>query len=111
MPGQDPSKIKMGTIEEEEKDISMQGTVILGIDPDAGQVVFFRDISIEGEDATLTAYLATDGNLNKSLELGELKAMSGSFNLPVPFGTDTTPYNTVIIRNPKSKKKMAVIEL
>ncbi|MBD2579941.1 hypothetical protein [Oscillatoria sp. FACHB-1406] len=111
MPGQDPSKIKMGTIEEEEKDISMQGKVILGIDPDGGRVVFFRDIDIETEDTKLTAYLATDGNLNKSLELGELKAMNGSFNLPVPDGIDTAPYNTVIIRNPKSKKKMAVVEL
>ncbi|MBW4621577.1 MAG: hypothetical protein KME17_19720 [Cyanosarcina radialis HA8281-LM2] len=108
--GQDPDEIKMGTVDEEESG-KVQGTVILGIDPEGGKVVFFEDFSIEGSPKDTVAYLAEDGNLNKSIELGELKEKSGSFRLPLPEGTDTIPYNTVVLRSKSSKKKIATIEL
>ena len=52
----------------------------------------------------LTAYLATDGDITKSIDLGELDHKSPSFKLPTPLGTDTLPYNTVVLsdQNPGS---------
>ena len=111
MSGQDPSEIKMATIDEEQKGATFSGTVILAIDIEAGEVVFFRDFLIEDYKGELTAYLATDGNITKSIDLGELKHKSGSFKLPIPMGTDTSPYNTLVLRDEKSKKKIVTIEL
>jgi hypothetical protein len=111
MSGQDPSEIKMATVDEEQKGAKFSGTVILAIDTEAGEVVFFRDFLIEDYKGELTAYLATDGNITKSIDLGELKHKSGSFKLPIPLGTDTSPYNTVVLRDEKSKKKIVTIEL
>jgi hypothetical protein len=111
MSGQDPSEIKMATVDEEQKGATFSGTVILAIDIEAGEVVFFRDFLIEDYKGELTAYLATDGNITKSIDLGELKHKSGSFKLPIPMGTDTSPYNTLVLRDEKSKKKIVTIEL
>lgn len=111
MSGQDPSEIKMATVDEEQKGATFSGTVILAIDTEAGEVVFFRDFLIEDYKGELTAYLATDGNITKSIDLGELKHKSGSFKLPIPLGTDTSPYNTLVLRDEKSKKKIVTIEL
>ena len=112
MSGQDPSEIKMATVHEEEKGATFSGTVILAIDVEgSGEVVFFRDFLIEDYKGELTAYLATDGNITKSIDLGALKHKSGSFKLPIPLGTDTSPYNTVVLRDEKSKKKVVTIEL
>ena len=109
--GQDPSEITMATVDEERKGATFSGTVILGIDPEGGAVVFFRDFLIEDYKGELTAYLATDGNITKSIDLGELKHKSGSFKMPIPLGTDTSPYNTLVLRDEKSKKKIVTIEL
>jgi hypothetical protein len=79
--------------------------------PRGGEVVFFRDFLIEDYKGELTAYLATDGNITKGIDLGALKHKSGSFKLPIPLGTDTSPYNTVVLRDEKSKKKVVTIEL
>ncbi|AFZ07906.1 hypothetical protein Osc7112_3539 [Oscillatoria nigro-viridis PCC 7112] len=111
MSGQDPSEIKMATVDEEEKGATFSGTVILAIDVEGGEVLFFRDFLIEDYKGELTAYLATDGNITKSIDLGELKHKSGSFKLPIPLGTDTSPYNTVVLRDEKSKKKIVTVEL
>ncbi|MEG3909381.1 hypothetical protein [Microcoleus sp. Pol12B5] len=111
MSGQDPSEIKMATVDEEEKGATFSGTVILAIDAEAGEVVFFRDFLIEDYKGELTAYLATDGNITKSIDLGEVKHKSSSFKLPIPLGTDTSPYNTVVLRDEKSKKKVVTIKL
>jgi hypothetical protein len=112
MSGQDPSEIKMATVDEEQKGATFSGTVILAIDSEeGGEVVFFRDFLIEHYKGELTAYLATDGNITKSIDLGALKHKSGSFKLPIPLGTDTSPYNTVVLRDEKSKKKVVTIEL
>jgi len=111
MSGQDPSEIKMATVDEEQKGATFSGTVILAIDIEAGEVVFFKDFLIEDYKGELTAYLATDGNITKSIDLGELKHKSGSFKLPIPLGTDTSPYNTLVLRDEKSKKKIVTIEL
>ena len=111
MSGQDPSEIKMATVDEEEKGATFSGTVILAIDAEGGEVVFFRDFLIEDYKGELTAYLATDGNITKGIDLGALKHKSGSFKLPIPLGTDTSPYNTVVLRDEKSKKKVVTIEL
>ncbi|MEG5032362.1 hypothetical protein [Microcoleus sp. AT3-D2] len=112
MSGQDPSEIKMATVDEEQKGATFSGTVILAIDDtEGGEVVFFRDFLIEDYKGELTAYLATDGNITKSIDLGELKHNSSSFKLPIPLGTDTSPYNTVVLRDEKSKKKIVTIEL
>ncbi len=46
MSGQDPSEITMATVDEERTGATFSGTVILGIDPEGGAVVFFRDILI-----------------------------------------------------------------
>jgi hypothetical protein len=111
MSGQDPSEIKMATVDEEQKGAKFSGTVILAIDSEGGEVVFFRDFLIEDYKGEFTAYLATDGNIAKSIDLGELKHKSGSFKLPIPLGTDTSPYNTVVLRDEKSKKKVVTIDL
>ena len=111
MSGQDPSEIKMATVDEEQKGAKFSGTVILAIDTEAGEVVFFRDFLIEDYQGELTAYLATDGNIAKSIDLGELKHNTSTFKLPIPLGTDTSPYNTVVLRDEKSKKKIVTIEL
>jgi hypothetical protein len=111
MSGQDPSEIKMATVDEEQKGATFSGTVILAIDIEAGEVVFFKDFLIEDYKGELTAYLATDGNITKSIDLGEIKHKSGSFKLPIPLGTDTSPYNTLVLRDEKSKKKIVTIEL
>ncbi|MEG4810261.1 hypothetical protein QUA82_20975 [Microcoleus sp. F8-D3] len=112
MSGQDPSEIKMATVDEEEKGATFSGTVILAIDVEgAGEVLFFRDFLIEDYKGELTAYLATDGNITKSIDLGPLKHKSNSFKLPIPLGTDTSPYNTVVLRDEKSKKKIVTIDL
>ena len=112
MSGQDPSEIKMATVHEEEKGATFSGTVILGIDVEgAGEVLFFRDFLIEDYKGELTAYLATDGNITKSIDLGELKHKSSTFKLQIPLGTDTSPYNTVVLRDEKSKKKIVTIKL
>ncbi|MEG4346928.1 hypothetical protein QUB70_27155 [Microcoleus sp. A003_D6] len=113
MSGQDPSEIKMATVDEEQKGATFSGTVILAIDVEgSGEVLFFKDFLIEDYKGELTAYLATDGNITKSIDLGELKKhKSGSFKLPIPLGTDTSPYNTVVLRDEKSKKKIVTIEL
>ena len=111
MSGQDPSEIKMATVDEEQKGATFSGTVILAIDVEGGEVLFFRDFLIEDYQGELTAYLATDGNITKSIDLGELKHKSGSFKLPIPLGTDTSPYNTVVLRDEKSQKKIVTIEL
>jgi hypothetical protein len=112
MSGQDPSEIKMATVDEEQKGATFSGTVILAIDAEGGEVVFFRDFLIEDYQGELTANLATDGNIAKSIDLGELKHnKSGSFKLPIPLGTDTSPYNTVVLRDQKNKKKIVTIEL
>jgi len=112
MSGQDPSEIKMATVDEEEKGATFSGTVILGIDVEgAGEVLFFRDFLIEDYKGELTAYLATDGNITKGIDLGTLKHKSNSFKLPIPLGTDTSPYNTVVLRDEKSKKKVVTIKL
>jgi hypothetical protein len=66
---------------------------------------------IEDYKGELTAYLATDGNITKGIDLGALKHKSGSFKLSIPLGTDTSPYNTVVLRDEKSKKKIVTIEL
>ena len=112
MSGQDPSEIKMATVDEEQKGATFSGTVILAIDSEqGGEVVFFRDFLIEDYKGELTAYLATDGNITKGIDLGALKHKSGSFKLPIPLGTDTSPYNTVVLRDEKSKKKIVTIKL
>ncbi|PSB05705.1 hypothetical protein C7B69_25000 [filamentous cyanobacterium Phorm 46] len=111
MSGQDPSEIKMATVDQEQKGATFSGTVILAIDSEGGEVVFFRDFLIENYKGELTAYLATDGNITKSIDLGELKHKSSSFKLPIPLGTDTSPYNTVVLRDEKSKKKIVTINL
>lgn len=112
MSGQDPSEIKMATVHEEEKGATFSGTVILGIDVEgAGEVLFFRDFLIEDYKGELTAYLATDGDIRKSIDLGELDHKNPSFRLPIPLGTDTSPYNTVVLSDKKSKKKILTINL
>ena len=112
MSGQDPSEIKMATVDEEQKGATFSGTVILAIDVEgAGEVLFFRDFLIEDYKGELTAYLGTDGNITKGIDLGPLKHKSDSFKLPIPLGTDTSPYNTVVLRDEKSKKKVVTIEL
>ncbi|MBE9094730.1 hypothetical protein [Tychonema sp. LEGE 07203] len=111
MSGQDPSEIKMATVDEEKKGAAFSGTVILAMDAEGGEVVFFRDFLIEDYQGELTAYLATDGNLTKSIDLGELKHKVPSFKMPIPMGTDTSPYNTVVLRDEKSKKKILTIDL
>ncbi|MCU0542312.1 MAG: hypothetical protein MUE44_08980 [Oscillatoriaceae cyanobacterium Prado104] len=111
MDGQDPADILMGNIDEEESSVVVHGTAILGIDPDGGSAVLFKDFELTNSQVKLSAYLATDGNLNKSLELGELKEHRETFTMSIPLGTDTSPYNTVVLRDAKSKKKVAVIEL
>lgn len=111
MDGQDPADIKMGNIDEEESSVVTHGTAILGIDPDGGEALLFKDLKVTNSQVKLIAYLATDGNLNKSIELGELKENRGTVKIAIPLGTDTSPYNTVVLRDEKSKKKVAVIEL
>ncbi len=112
MSGQDPSEIKMATVDEEQKGATFSGTVILAIDSEqGGEVVFFRDFLIEDYKGELTAYLATDGNITKSIDLGELDHKNPSFRLPIPLGTDTSPYNTVVLSDKKSKKKILTINL
>ncbi|MBD1924089.1 hypothetical protein H6F77_23900 [Microcoleus sp. FACHB-831] len=113
MSGQDPSEIIMATVDEERKGATFSGTVILGIDPDAGEALFFRDFLIEDYKGELTAYLATDGDITKSIDLGELDDHNKShiFSLPIPLGTDTSPYNTVVLSDKKSKKKILTINL
>lgn len=111
MSGQDPSEIKMATVDEEQKGATFSGTVILAIDIEAGEVVFFKDFLIEDYQGELTAYLATDGNITKSINLGEIKHKSHTFKLPIPLGTDTSPYNTVVLRDEKSKIKVLTIYL
>ena len=111
MSGQDPSEIIMATVEEEQKGATFSGTVILGIHPDGGQVVSFRDFLIEDYKGELTANLATDGDIKKSIDLGELDHKNPSFWLPIPLLTDTSPYNTVVLSDKKSKKKILTINL
>ena len=111
MDGQDPADIKMGNIDEEESSVVVHGTAILGIDPEAGSALLFKDLEVTNSQVKLSVYLATDGNLNKSIELGELKEDRGTVKMAIPLGTDTSPYNTVVLRDAKSKKKVAVIEL
>jgi len=111
MDGQDPADIKMGNVDEEESSVVTHGTVILGIDPEGGEAVVFKDLEVTNSKVKLSAYLAIDGNLNKSIELGELTGNMGNVKSAVPLGTDTSPYNTVVLRDQKSKKKVAVIEL
>ncbi|MGB7442115.1 MAG: hypothetical protein WA919_13670 [Coleofasciculaceae cyanobacterium] len=109
--GQDPSKIIMGTVDEERKGATFSGIVILGIDPDGGEALSFRDFLIEDYEGELAAYLATDGDITKSIDLGELDYKSPRFRLPIPPGTDTSPYNTVVLSDKKSKKKILTINL
>ena len=111
MSGQDPSEITMATVHEERKGVTFSGTVILGLDPDAGEAVSFRDFLIEDYKGELTANLATDGDITKSIDLGELDHKSPNFKLPIPLGTDTRPYNTVVLSDKKSKKKILTIDL
>ncbi|MBE9119946.1 MULTISPECIES: hypothetical protein [Microcoleaceae] len=111
MDGQDPADIKMGNVDEEESSVVAHGTAILGIDPEGGEAVLFKDLEVTNSKVKLSAYLAIDGNLNKSIELGELTGTMGTVKSAVPLGTDTSPYNTVVLRDQKSKKKVAVIEL
>ncbi|MGB3208107.1 MAG: hypothetical protein WBB28_24250 [Crinalium sp.] len=87
------------------------GTVILGIDEDGGKVVSFRDFLIEDYKGEITANLATDGDITKSIDLGELDHKSPSFKLPIPLLTDTSPYNTVVLSDKKSHKKILTINL
>ena len=101
----------MATVDEERKGVNFSGTVILGIDPDAGEALSFRDFLIEDYKGELTANLATDGNITKSIDLGELDHKSPSFKLPIPQGTDTSPYNTVVLSDKKSQKKILTIDL
>jgi hypothetical protein len=56
-------------------------------------------------------YLATDGDITKSIDLGELDHKNPNFRLPIPLGTDTSPYNTVVLSDKKSKKKILTIDL
>lgn len=109
--GQDPSEILMATVDEERKGATFSGTVIIGIDPDSGEAVSFRDFLIEGYKGELTANLATDGDTTKSIDLGELDHKSPTFRLPIPPGTDTSPYNTVVLSDKKSQKKILTINL
>jgi hypothetical protein len=111
MSGQDPSEIIMATVDEERKGATFSGTVILGIAPEAGEVLFFRDFLIEDYKGELTASLATDGDITKSIDLGELDHKSPTFGLPIPLGTDTSPYNTVVLSDKKSKKIILTIDL
>lgn len=109
MQDQDPAKIKMGKLEGT-KDKTIQGTIVLAIDPDAGEVVFFKDIQM-GDVSALKVYLAANRDLERSICLGELKQTSGSFRMSVPFGMDTTPYNTVVIQDKKSERDIAFAQL
>ena len=111
MSGQDPSEILMATVDEERKGATFSGTVILGIDPDAGVAVAFKDFLIEDYKGELTANLATDGDITKSIDLGELDHKRPSFSLPIPLGTDTSSYNTVVLSDKKSKEKILTINL
>ncbi|MEP0859374.1 hypothetical protein [Trichocoleus sp. DQ-U1] len=111
MSGQDPSEIIMATVDEERKGTTFSGQVILGIHPEGGQVVLFSDFLIEDYKGELTAYLATDGDIKKSIDLGELDHKNPSFWLPIPPETDTSPYNTVVLSDKKSKKKILTINL
>ena len=111
MSGQDPSEIIMATVDEERKGATFSGTVMLGIDPEGGEALSFRDFLFEDYKGELTAYLATDGNITKSIDLGELDHKNPSFRLPIPLGTDTSPYNTVVLSDKKSKKKILTIDL
>ncbi|MDY7014863.1 MAG: hypothetical protein SVX43_14915 [Cyanobacteriota bacterium] len=108
MQKQDPAKIKMGKLEGK-GDTTLQGTVILAIDPEAGEVLFFKDVV--GELPESTVYLAAEGDRERSICLGELKKSSGNFRMPVPFGMDTTPYNTVLVLDKESEKDFAFARL
>jgi hypothetical protein len=108
MQDQDPAKIKMGKLEGK-GNRKLQGTVILAIDPDAGEVVFFKDLV--GNLPEATVYLTADGDMERSVCLGELKQTGMDFRLPVPFGMDTTPYNTVVVLDKKSEKNIAFAQL
>ena len=83
MSGQDPSEIIMATVDEERKGTTFSGTVILGIDPEAGEALFFRDFLIEDYKGELTACLATDGDIKKSIDAG----CSGHLTKPIKKST------------------------
>ncbi|MDY6781849.1 MAG: hypothetical protein SW833_04730 [Cyanobacteriota bacterium] len=108
MPNQDPGKIKMGNLEGK-GDTTLQGTVILSVDPEGGEVVFFKNVV--GDLPESTVYLAADGNKEHSICLGELKLNAGNYRMPVPLGTNTSPYNTVLVLDKKSEKDIAFVQL
>ncbi|MBE9116741.1 hypothetical protein IQ249_12605 [Lusitaniella coriacea LEGE 07157] len=109
MSNQDPEKIKMGKLESQEEQ-RVRGTIVLGIDPDGGEAVHFKNLQIDDASES-TVYLAADADLERSLCLGELKQSSGTFKMPVPFGTNTMPYNTVVIQDKSSEESIAVVYL
>lgn len=109
MGNQDPEKIKMGKLEGLEEP-AVGGTIVLGIDPDGGEALHFRNLRMEGEPES-TVYLAANEDLDRSLCLGDLTQHSGTFKMPIPMGTNTGPYNTVIIQDKSSEENLAVVRL
>jgi hypothetical protein len=75
-----------------------RGRATLVVDPDGSHTLRFDDFSVRnGPD--LYVYLSPDpaGYADGAIELGRLRATDGSFNTPIPPGTDVAGARSVLI--------------
>lgn len=86
------------------------GEVTITSDDDSGINLQFKDLQLE-QVLDPRAYLTVDGDLNNSLPAGKLPQSEGTFSMMIAAGADISPYNTLIIRDRKSKTDIGIAQL
>ena len=75
-----------------------RGRATLTIAPDGSAALRFDDFSVRnGPDLYVYMSPAPDGYVEGAIELGHLRATDGSFNTPVPPGTDVAGTRSIVI--------------
>lgn len=91
---------------------TISGNVSVAVFGGGTAAIAFRDLNLNGTTTSPHAYLAINGNLSRrTIDLGSLPQDTGSFEMPVPNGTDLSLFNTVILHCQEQNVGLGVADL